>query len=311
MPFEPLLVPPQPTEKTRRPLALAAAVVESFRLHQWLKNLLLFVPLAAAHRLDDGHLLALTARAFIAFSLCASAVYVFNDIHDRVADRQHPHKRFRAIASGRLPIGLALACIPLLLLTANIVAIGVHPTLPFVLLFYVGLQAIYTLWLKAIILLDAFVLATGYTLRVYGGEVVTGVTPPFQLLLFCALLFLSLALLKRYTELSLMRSHDGAAAHARAYRLEDLDFVLVLGVASGLLAVQLFGLYLSASALPGRESRDLLIWLACVTLLYWISRLWLTAHRGRMSDDPLVFVITDKIGLGLLTLTGISAWLAL
>jgi len=301
----------RPAGSTHGPRALVAALVESVRPHQWLKNLLLFVPLAAAHRLDDEHLLALTVRSFVAFSLCASAVYIFNDIHDRVADREHPHKRFRAIASGRLPLRLALACIPLLLLTSNAIAIGVHPALPVVLLVYVSLQIAYTLWFKAIILLDAFLLAAGYTLRVYGGEVVTGVTSPFQLLLFCALLFLSLALLKRFTELSLMRSRDGAAAHARSYRLEDLDFVLVLGVASGLLAVQLFGSYLSASASPERPSRDLLIWFACVTLLYWISRMWLTAHRGRMADDPLVFVITDKVGLGLLTVTGISAWLAI
>lgn len=108
-----------------------------------------------------------------------------------------------------------------------------------------------------------------------------------------------------------MRSRDGALAHARSYLLEDLDFVLVLGVASGLLAVQLFGLYLSAGSPVGRQPRDLVIWLACVTLLYWVSRMWLTAHRGRMTDDPLVFVIQDKVGLGLLAVTGISAWFAI
>jgi len=108
----------------------------------------------------------------------------------------------------------------------------------------------------------------------------------------------------------LLRARDGSAAHARAYLLEDLDFVLTLGVGSGLLAVQLFGLYLSAGVLPVRSSRDLLVWLACVTLLYWISRMWLTAHRGHMTDDPLIFVITDRVSLCLLALTGISAWLA-
>jgi len=309
MPFEPVPTPGT-TERTGGPLALTAALFESLRPYQWLKNLLLFVPLAAAHRLNDGHLLGLTIRAFLAFSLCASAVYVFNDIHDRPADRLHPHKRFRAIASGRLPWQLAMFSIPTLLLAGTIIAADAHPALSVVLLLYIGLQITYTLWLKAVILLDAFVLATGYTLRVYAGEVVTGLAPPFELLLFCALLFLSLALLKRYTELSLLRARDGSAAHARAYLLEDLDFVLTLGVGSGLLAVQLFGLYLSAGVLPVRSSRDLLVWLACVTMLYWISRMWLTAHRGHMTDDPLIFVITDKVSLCLLALTGISAWLA-
>jgi 4-hydroxybenzoate polyprenyltransferase len=309
MPFEPVPTSGS-TTRSGGPLALAAAFVESLRPYQWLKNLLLFVPLVAAHRLNDTHLLGLTARAFLAFSLCASAIYVFNDIHDRAADRLHPHKRFRAIASGRLPWQIALVSIPILILAANIIAVGAHRALTLVLLFYIGLQVAYTLWLKAVILLDAFVLATGYTLRVYAGEVVTGLPPPFELLLLCALLFLSLALLKRYTELSLLRARDGASAHARAYLLEDLDFVLALGVGSGLLAVQLFGLYLSTGEMPVRTSRDLLIWLACVTLLYWISRMWLTAHRGQMTDDPLVFVITDKVSLCLLALTGACAWLA-
>ena len=310
MPFEP--VPsPGPTARSGGPLTLAAAFVESLRPYQWLKNLLLFVPLAAAHRLEDGHLLGVTARAFLAFSLCASAVYVFNDIHDRAADCLHPHKRFRAIASGRLPWQLALTSIPVLILAGNIIAVGAHPVLPLVLAFYIGLQVAYTLWLKEVILLDAFVLATGYTLRVYAGEVVTSLPPPFELLLFCALLFLSLALLKRYTELFLLRARDGAAAQARAYLLEDLDFVLALGVGSGLVAVQLFGLYLSAGEMPVRAPKDLMIWFACVTLLYWLSRMWLTAHRGHMTDDPLLFVITDKVGLCLLALTGMSAWLAI
>jgi 4-hydroxybenzoate polyprenyltransferase len=309
MPFEPVPTP-ELTARSGSQWALIAAFVESLRPHQWLKNLLLFVPLVAAHRLNDGHLLGQTARAFVAFSLCASAVYIFNDIHDRPADRLHPHKRFRAIASGRLPWQLAVGGIPALILAANIVAVGAHPALPVLLSIYIGLQIAYTFWLKAVILLDAFVLATGYTLRVYAGEIVTGLPPPFELLLLCALLFLSLALLKRYTELSLLRARDGAGAHARSYLLEDLDFVLALGVGSGLLAVQLFGLYLSAGAVPERSSRDLLIWLACVTLLYWISRMWLKAHRGQMTDDPLVFVITDKASLCLLALTGVSAWLA-
>lgn len=300
---------PVPAPRAAGPAAIAGAWIESLRPYQWLKNLLVFVPLCAAHRFGDPHLLALAARAFLAFSLCASAVYVFNDIHDREADRQHPHKRLRPIASGRLPLWLAFASIPGLLALASAIAIGVHPGLPLVLLLYTSLQAAYSLRLKQVILLDAFVLATGYTLRVYAGEIATGLAPPFELLLLCALLFLSLALLKRYTELSLLRTRDGAAAHARAYLLEDLDFVLALGVASGLLAVQLFGLYLSEAAHhPG--ARDLLIWIACVLALYWISRMWLTAHRGHMTDDPLVFVITDKAGLCLLTLTGISAWLA-
>jgi 4-hydroxybenzoate polyprenyltransferase len=290
--------------------SLLKAALEGVRPHQWLKNLLVFVPLAAAHRLGDLTLLGSVTRAFVAFSLCASAVYLFNDLHDITADRAHPHKRFRAIASGRLPKRAAVGLIPLLLVSACVAAGPLGPTLFFVLAFYLILQVAYTLRLKAIILLDAFVLAAGYALRVFAGAVAADITPSPQLLAFCIFLFLSLALIKRYAELALLRRRDGAAAHARAYLPEDQDFILALGVSSGILSVQVLALYMSTGNIQGTSLHTPLVWLTCALLLYWISHMWLMAHRGRMTDDPLIFAVKDPVSLALLALMGYSAWLA-
>jgi 4-hydroxybenzoate polyprenyltransferase len=297
--------------KTLTASSLLKAAIESMRPHQWLKNLLVFVPLAVAHRLAELTLLGLVIRAFFAFSLCASSVYLLNDLHDVTADRAHPHKRFRAIASGRLPKWAAVGMAPLLLGLAAVIAAPLGTALILVLTLYLVLQLAYTLRLKAIILLDAFVLAAGYALRVFAGALAAAIIPSPQLLAFCIFLFLSLALIKRYAELTLLRRRDGAAAHARAYLLEDQDFILALGVSSGILSVQVLALYMSTGRTDGTPLHTPLVWLTGVLLLYWISHMWLMAHRGRMTDDPMIFAVKDPVSLSVIALMGCSAWFAL
>jgi len=289
---------------------VSAAAIEGMRPYQWLKNVLVFAPLAAAHRMADLALLGNAVTAFAAFSLTASAVYLLNDLKDAPADRMHPHKRNRPIASGRLPTPVALATVALLLLSAVIVAQFIGSNLELTLLLYLTLTIAYTLWFKAVVLLDVFVLAAGYALRIIAGAAAVRIDPSERLLAFCIFLFVSLALIKRYAELALLRTSDGAAAHARAYRLEDQDFILALGVACGALSVLVLALYLATAAFDRTYSRGQLIWGTCVLLLYWISYLWLMAHRGRMTDDPLVFAIKNRVSLTLISLMAVSAWLA-
>jgi len=289
---------------------IVAAAVVTLRPHQWLKNALVFVPIAAAHQLGSPPLLRSAALTFVAFSLCASAIYLINDLHDVAADQAHPHKRFRPIPSGRLPVPLAVGMIPLLLVGAGLTAAPLGHGVLAVLAAYFILMVAYTLRLKSVILLDAFVLACGYALRVFAGALAVSILPSPRLLGFCVFLFFSLALIKRYAELILMRSSDGAEGRARAYRLEDLDFILVLGTASGVMSVLVLALYLSTSTAERFYSQAQLIWITCVLLLYWISHMWLMAHRGRMTDDPLVFAMKDPVSLALVAAMGISAWLA-
>jgi len=288
---------------------VCAAAIESLRPYQWLKNTLVFVPLAAAHSLDDLGRLAVAARVFVAFSLCASAVYLINDLQDAPADRQHPHNKSRAIASGRLPAAYAVILVPVLIGAAIAVA---RPLAIWAAIIgaYVILMVAYTLWLKAMALLDAFVLATGYAMRVLAGGFAVNIQPSPRLLAFCIFLFFSLALLKRYAELALLRLRDGPNAHARGYLLEDQGFIVSLGISCGALAVLVLAVYMSSENITLLYRRSEFIWLTCVLLLYWVSHMWLAAHRGRMRDDPLVFAIKDRTSALLIVLMGAGAWLA-
>jgi 4-hydroxybenzoate polyprenyltransferase len=290
--------------------SLLGAALESVRPYQWLKNALVFVPLAAAHRLGEPQLLARAAQAFIAFSLCASAVYLLNDLHDTSADRMHPHKSQRPIASGRLPRSVALALVPVLLAATLGAAWPLGMKAVGALVAYLALMVAYTLYLKAIVLLDALVLASGYALRVLTGGLAVAILPSARLLAFCVFLFFSLALVKRYAELALLRLRDGAAAHARAYLLEDQEFIVALGTSCGALAVLVLALYMSSETVVRLYSRAEFIWFTCVLLLYWISHMWLMAHRGRMTDDPLVFAVKNRVSAALILLMGATAWLA-
>jgi 4-hydroxybenzoate polyprenyltransferase len=169
----------------------------------------------------------------------------------------------------------------------------------------------YSLRLRAVVLLDAFALAFGYALRVAAGAFAVRVLPSAWMLAFCIFLFFSLALIKRYAELALLRQRDGGHAHARAYLAEDQELIAALGVSTGGIAVLVLALYLSAPHPGGHFRHPQLIWAECVMLLYWVSSMWLAAHRGRMPDDPLVFAVSDRLSLVLLVLMVITAWLAL
>jgi 4-hydroxybenzoate polyprenyltransferase len=291
-------------------VSVAVAAIECLRPYQWLKNMLVFVPLAAAHRLAEVDLLGAAACAFVAFGLCASSIYLLNDLWDASADRLHPHKRHRPIASGRLPRSVAIGLVPAVLAGTLAAALPLGPRVVAVLGLYFVLMIAYTLRLKTIVLLDALVLAGGYALRLVVGGLAVAVRPSPQLLAFCIFLFFSLALVKRYAELALLRCRDGSAAHARAYLLEDQEFIVALGVSTGVLSVLVLALYMSSGELEHFYRSSQFIWLTCVLLLYWISHVWLTAHRGRMTDDPLVFAVKDRVSLVLIVLMGITAWLA-
>lgn len=291
-------------------LGCARAALETVRPYQWVKNALVFVPLAAAHRLGDATLLTAAVQAFVAFSLCASSVYVLNDLLDTPSDRLHPHKRDRPLASGRLPRRLGAWLVPLLAGTALLVGSSLDIRVDAILAVYFVEMLWYTLRLRAIVLLDALALAVGYALRVAAGAFAVHVLLSSWLLAFCVFLFFSLALIKRYAELALMRGRDGGAAHARDYLLEDQELILTLGVSTGTLAVLVLALYLSTPHAEARYHQAGFIWVVCVLLLYWVSHMWLTAHRGQMTDDPLVFALKDRTSQILIVLMGAAAWRA-
>ena len=205
---------------------------------------------------------------------------------------------------------IAAALVPVLLAGAITAVVPLGTQAAFTLGLYFVLMIAYSLRLKAIVLLDAFILAAGYALRVLEGGFAVNIRPSPRLLAFCIFLFFSLALIKRYAELALIRSRDGPAAHARAYLFEDQEYLMALGCSSGVLSVLVLALYMGMGNVAQLYTRSELIWCTAILLLYWISHMWLMAHRARMPDDPLVFALKDRVSQVLILSMGATAWLA-
>ncbi|KPK52780.1 MAG: hypothetical protein AMJ59_26540 [Gammaproteobacteria bacterium SG8_31] len=283
--------------------------VTAIRLHHWLKNVLVFVPLILAHRLDEYALIGRAAVAFLSFGLTASSVYLLNDLLDLRSDRNHPSKCARPLASGAIPIEHAVLLIPILLSGALICA-SVLP-LPFLitLAVYFTLTLAYSLRLKFAVILDVLVLAALYTLRLIGGATATTVVPSFWLLSFSMFLFLSLALVKRFSELKLHTDrHAGVAV--RGYTDDDLPMLSQLGSASAMMSVLVLALYINSDTVSVLYEHPQLIWLMCPLLLYLVSRIWLLAHRRKLHEDPVIFIIRDRRSHWLAVLAILLLWIA-
>lgn len=284
--------------------------LKAVRLHQWLKNLLVLLPLLGAHQLGDVHKLGQALLAFVAFGLCASSVYVLNDLMDLESDRRHPRKRTRPFAAGRLSPAAGLAVAAVLLTAALALATLVGLAFMAWLAVYVGVTLAYTFWLKRKLLLDALALAGLYTLRIVGGAAAVALTPSFWLLAFSLFLFLSLAFVKRYSELLVMQDEGSSTAAGRSYVTQDLALVATLGVNAGFAAVVVLALYLNSENVLRLYRTPELMWLAVPLLLYWISRMWLKAYRGQMDDDPLMYAVRDPTSLACGALFLAVLWLA-
>ena len=267
--------------------------------------------MVAAHSVDHGSALLQSLAALVAFSLCASTAYVINDLLDLPSDRQHPTKRRRPLASGRLSPEVGVALGVALLLGSMLVSAFLPPAFWGVLAVYFGLTLAYSFRLKRIVLVDVVTLAGLYCIRILAGSAATGIDLSFWLLLFSVFLFMSLALVKRYAELDASLRDDRNPAAGRGYRVEDLPVLMALGAASGYVCVLVLALYINSAGVVGLYTRPGAIWFSCVLLLYWLSRVWLKAHRGEMHEDPVVFALKDKVSLAVGGLVLVSMLVAL
>jgi 4-hydroxybenzoate polyprenyltransferase len=275
------------------------AAVRALRPHQWAKNGLILVPLLAAHHMGDIRSLSVVLLATVAFCLCASSVYILNDLLDLEADRVHPRKRKRPFAAGDLSIPAGLLLVPLLLGGALIITAFLPGKFQVVFAGYYSLTCAYSFFLKGRVIVDAMALAGLYTLRIIAGAAAATVALSFWLLLFSVFLFLSLALVKRYAELDGLRRQQRLRAAGRGYHVEDLALLQSLGTSAGYLSVLVLALYINSPDIAALYKEPKMIWLLCVLMLYWISRIWMKAQRGEMHDDPVVFALKDKVSLGL------------
>ena len=267
------------------------------RIHQWLKNLLLFVPLFAAHDLGNGDAWASLLLAFVAFSLCASSVYIVNDLLDLESDRLHPRKRNRSFASGVVPAWIGVLVAPLLLTAGLTIALFVGKQFLFWLIFYFVVTCAYSWILKRLMLIDCLALALLYTLRVIAGTAAVGHDLSFWLLAFSVFLFLSLAFVKRYAELEVQLLSGKEKIHGRGYHTTDAPLIQTMGIVAGYSSVLVLALYLNNDAVLKPYSAPEFVWGAVPIMLFWVSWMWMQAHRGKMHDDPLVFAVKDRASL--------------
>jgi 4-hydroxybenzoate polyprenyltransferase len=269
-------------------------LVKALRVHQWIKNILLFVPLALAHKVGEPELVVKVIFAFVAYSLCASGVYVLNDLLDLESDRLHPRKRNRPFASGILPLKMGVQLVPFLLAGGfSLAALFLPPLFRLALGLYFVLTTAYSLCLKSILIVDVIVLAGLYAFRVLAGALAAGVSLSPWLLMFSIFFFLSLAFVKRYSELCMLLGSSLAPNKARGYVIADIETVRSIGTVSGCLSVLVLALYTSSREVVELYSHPVLLWLIEPFLLYWIIRIWFLAHRGKLDDDPIVFAGKD------------------
>jgi 4-hydroxybenzoate polyprenyltransferase len=280
----------------------------SLRPHQWSKNILLFAPAIAAHQLDK-----LWPHAFLAFwsfSLVASALYLLNDFLDIDVDRKHPDKRARAQASGALCPSHALVLSVFLLIAAAVAAVHLPLKYNLILLCYGFINVIYSAVIKNVVVMDLITLAFLYSLRIFAGGAACSINVSTWLFAFIFFLALSLAHLKRYTELT-QRVKEGIGAAARpTYTVDDIKLIMKVGLGSGLISVLVLALYVTAPQTVSIYKSPALLFIDCVFLFYWIERMWFWASRERITGDPIVFIVTDHISY-LVGLASIAVvWLA-
>lgn len=273
------------------------AWLETLRVHQWLKNLLLFVPLLAAHQIANLNAWAVLLCAFFSFSLCASSSYVCNDLLDLESDRHHPRKKNRKFASGSIPVWQGVLTAPVLLITGLAAGSVVGQEFLFWVVCYFLLTCTYSIAIKRLMLVDCLTLAALYTLRIIAGVVAIGQEASFWLLGFSVFLFLSLAFVKRYTELALQLLNGKAELHGRGYLTADLPLIQMMGITSGYASVVVLALYLNSTAVTRLYQLPEVVWATVPLMLFWVSWMWMQAHRGTMHDDPLVFALKDKASL--------------
>ncbi len=286
-------------------------LVKALRPAQWVKNLLVFVPLLTAHRLGDGASIAESAVAFVAFCAAASAGYVVNDLVDRENDCAHPRKRHRPFASGELGPGIGYLMIAMLAAAALLLALWLPRPFQMTLSGYVVLTAMYSLRLKRMLLIDVVVLAALYTLRIIAGTTAIDVVLSPWLLAFSMFVFFSLALMKRSSELDALGESAPDVTKGRAYEPADSGALAALGAGSSCVAALVLALYVNTPEVSSLYRQPYFLWGLAPLFLYFLGRLWIVARRGYVEGDPLLYAARDRGSYGVIVGALVLVWLAL
>lgn len=295
---------PKPTLKT---------VIKMLRVHQWLKNTLIAVPMVLSHEYFNVGMIAACILAFISFSAAASAIYIVNDFLDMPLDRKHATKKNRPFAAGMLSIPFGLASAGVLLTVSFATALALNPLFGAVLILYLIITTAYSFSLKRMLLVDVFTLAGLYTVRILAGAAATGTEVSFWLLAFAIFFFLSLALVKRHVELADSELEHGTRIAGRGYRTEDLSIIAQGGVSSAFAAALVLALYIHSDSVRELYAHPWMVWPLAPIVLYLTLRIWVLAGRRELHDDPVVFLVRDwrsqlviVLGAALLVIAGMQ-----
>jgi 4-hydroxybenzoate polyprenyltransferase/phosphoserine phosphatase len=275
---------------------------KSLRTHQWIKNLLLLVPLFAAHEWNQPGQWLIGFKAMAAFSFLSSSVYLLNDLHDLESDRCHPQKKRRPIASGELKIYEAFWLVVMLLGIAFGIAWTLGQGFFAGALVYLSMAGIYNVWAKSKSGLDLVILALFYTLRILAGGAALSIPCSPWLLGYATFIFISLASIKRVSELLRLKKEKKVLVAGRGYVIGDLEAMTGIGISSGVVSVLVAALYVSSPDVAILYSKPRMLWLVCPVLFYWVTRVWLKTLRGGMPEDPVLFAVKDRASWVLLFL---------
>ena len=285
--------------------------LKSIRVYQWSKNFLIFIPFITSHSWNNISSIRTIIIAFLSVSFLASSGYIINDLLDLNCDRIHPRKRNRPIASGNFSIPNAFIAAFVLAALGFTLAIFIEKSLILLLLLYFCLTIAYSLNLKTIELIDVFSLTALYLIRIFIGAVAINVNLSFWLLVFSIFTFFSLALVKRYAEMMLKKSQLEISLSRRNYAETDLPFIGQIGISSGLMTVIVFALYINSPEIKSLYSNPEILWILCFLLLYWVSHIWHSAYKGKMTDDPIIFSLKNRRSMITIILMAITFILSL
>jgi 4-hydroxybenzoate polyprenyltransferase len=282
----------------------------AMRPHQWVKNILVFAPLFLSFQFLNIASIIQAFLAFSAFCLTASGLYIVNDLLDIEADRAHPTKRNRPFASGRLSKSWGVSQSIVVLFLAFAIASYLNSKFLAVLIIYAIISASYSFKLKQVVLLDVSLLAVLYTLRIIAGTFAVSLDLSYWLIVFSIFIFTSLAMVKRVSELYNLKIQGKEEAGGRGYTVQDHEIMSALGAASGFVSVLVLALYIHDPLTAERYRHPEWLWMIVPSILYWVGRVWIIAHRGQMDEDPVVFAVKDKVSYLILIFLGIGVGLA-
>jgi 4-hydroxybenzoate polyprenyltransferase len=272
------------------------SILKQIRIHQWVKNALIFVPLVTSHQLSDTNLLISAMIAFVAYGLCASATYIINDLSDLTSDRKNDKKKYRPLAAGEISIPQGIILSAILLTTSLVIAAQLNGWFLYSLLTYIAVTLSYSFKIKHLQSLDITVLAGLYTLRIISGALAVDVLPSFWLLAFSMFIFLCLALIKRLSEVinNQEKYSKETKLSGRGYYIGDLQVLMSLATASGMLSILVFAMYINSPETISLYAEPYILWLLCPLFAYWIIRVIIMASRGEVDEDPILFAIKDS-----------------